>query len=105
MLVHQKVGMDYVPSDFYPAFLDEGEWVLTKGEAVFLRSIGGLEGVADLAGSGSSESINVTVQGYADIDYKKLGNSVADALLRAGVGFKCDERVFARLIKDLMDYV
>ena len=25
-----KVGMDYVPSDFFPAFLDEGEAVLTK---------------------------------------------------------------------------
>lgn len=38
-----KIGMDYVPYDLYPAYLDEGEWVLTKEEADVLRSYGGLE--------------------------------------------------------------
>lgn len=42
-----KVGMDYVPSDRFPALLDEGEWVLTKEEANLLRSVGGLEGLTD----------------------------------------------------------
>ena len=40
-----------------------------------------------------------------EIDYDKLGKATADALISAGVGFKCDERVFAKLIKDLIDYV
>ena len=53
------------------------------------------------------ESVNVTVQSGTgtEIDYDRLGEATADALISAGVGFKCDERVFARLIKDLIDYV
>lgn len=100
-----KVGMDYVPNDMFPAFLDEGEWVLTKEEASLLRKLGGLEGMVAMSGSLRSDSVNVNVQSGKPIDYDKLGVSVADALIKAGVGFKCDERVFARLVKDLIDYV
>lgn len=96
-----KVGMDYVPSDFFPAFLDEGEWVLTKEEANLLRSLGGLEGMVAMSGSLRSDSVNVNVQGGTSIDYVRLGNSVADALIRSEVAFKCDERVFGRLVKDV----
>ena len=70
-----------------------------------LRSLGGLENLAADMNYRNSSDVNVTVQGSAGIDYKKLGSCVADALIRARVGFKCDERVFARLIKDLIDYV
>lgn len=102
-----KVGLDYVPSDMFPAYLDRGEWVLTKEEADLLRSLGGISGVLDLSGQKyPDQTLNVTVQGAANgIDYKKLGESVADALIQAGVGFKCDERVFAWLVKDVIDYV
>lgn len=101
-----KVGLDYVPSDMFPAYLDKGEWVLTKEEADLLRSLGGISGVLDLSGQKyPDQTLNVTVQGANGIDYKKLGESVADALLQAGVGFKCDERVFAWLVKDVIDYV
>lgn len=96
-----KVGMDYVPNDFFPAFLDEGEWVLTKEEASLLRSLGGLEGMVAMSGSLRSDSVNVNVQGGTEIDYVRLGNSVADALIRSEVAFKCDERVFGRLVKDV----
>lgn len=96
-----KVGMDYVPNDFFPAFLDEGEWVLTKEEANLLRSLGGLEGMVAMSGSLRSDSVNVNVQGGTEIDYVRLGNSVADALIRSEVAFKCDERVFGRLVKDV----
>ena len=96
-----KVGMDYVPNDFFPAFLDEGEWVLTKEEANLLRSLGGLEGMVAMSGSLRSDSVNVNVQGGTSIDYVRLGNSVADALIRSEVAFKCDERVFGRLVKDV----
>ena len=100
-----KIGMDYVPSDLFPAFLDEGEMVLTKENANFVRSFGGLEGMADWMNRNNRSDVNVTVRGGSEIDYEKMGESVVEALIRAGVGFKCDERTFARLIKDLIDYV
>ena len=40
-----KVGLDYVPRDFFPAFLDEGERVLTKQENSLFNSLGGFEGI------------------------------------------------------------
>ena len=40
-----------------------------------------------------------------EFDYEKFGRAAADAMITAGIGFKCDEREFARLIKDLIDYV
>ena len=101
-----KVGLDYVPNDMYPAYLDEGEWVLTKEEANLLRSYGGLEGMVSMLDR-NSDGINVTVSGGSgqQIDYKKLGTCIVDSLVRSGVGFKCDDRIFARLIKDLIEYV
>lgn len=101
-----KVGLDYVPNDMFLAYLDEGEWVLTKEEANLLRSYGGLEGMVSMLDR-NSDSINVTVSGGSgqQIDYKKLGTCIVDSLVRSGVGFKCDDRIFARLIKDLIDYV
>ena len=100
-----KVGLDYVPNDMFPAYLDEGEWVLTKEEANLLRSYGGLEGMVSMLDRNSD--VNVTVSGGngQQIDYKKLGTCIVDSLVRSGVGFKCDDRIFARLIKDLIDYV
>ena len=38
-----KVGMDFVPSDYFPAFLDYGEAVLTKEQNAKLRALGGIE--------------------------------------------------------------
>lgn len=101
-----KIGLDYVPSDMFPAFLDEGEWVLTKEEADVLRSLGGIEGVLGIMGqSGIGSSSSTVVQGpEINIDYDKLGRTVTSALVNAGVGFKCDQVVFARLIEDLIDY-
>lgn len=100
-----KIGMDYVPYDLYPAYLDEGEWVLTKEEADVLRSYGGLEGMIGMIDR-SAPSVNVSIQGQnKDFDYEKFGRATVDAMLAAGIGFKCDDREFARLIKDLIDYV
>ena len=100
-----KIGMDYVPCDMYPAYLDEGEWVLTKEEANILRSYGGLEGMIGMIDRNSS-NVSVNVQNRnREFDYEKFGRAAADAMITAGIGFKCDEREFARLIKDLIDYV
>ncbi|MFR5585416.1 MAG: phage tail tape measure protein [[Clostridium] scindens] len=100
-----KIGMDYVPNDMFPAWLDEGEAVLTKEENALLRSYGGLEGMAAMIGRSGRDSVTVNVQSQSDIDYAKLGNAVADAMIAAGVGFKCEGVVFARLMKDMIDYV
>jgi len=101
-----KIGMDYVPSDMFPAYLDKGEWVLTKEEADYLRSFGGLEGMTESLERASNDVVNVTVQGgTGDIDYVRLGDAVVDAIVRAGVGIKCDDRVFGQVIKDVIDYV
>ena len=40
-----KVGMDYVPSDDFPAFLHRGEAVLTSGDADVWRGLGGVSGI------------------------------------------------------------
>lgn len=101
-----KIGMDYVPTDMFPAYLDKGEWVLTKEEADYLRSFGGLEGMTESLERASNDVVNVTVQGgTGDIDYVRLGDAVVDAIVRAGVGIKCDGRVFGQVIKDVIDYV
>lgn len=87
----------------FPAYLDKGEWVLTKEEADYMRSIGGLEGMADRMESVSQDAGSVVVQSSIEIDYKKLGNAVADAITRSGIGVKYDNRVFGRIVKDVID--
>ena len=77
--------------------------MLTKEEADYLRSFGGLEGMTDRIDRSSQEAINVTVQGGTEIDYKKLGNAVVDAIVRSGIGIKYDNRVFGRIVKDVID--
>lgn len=56
-----KVGLDYVPADMFPAYLDEGEWVLTKEEASLLRSLGGLGEVERLISSRNNIGANPTI--------------------------------------------
>lgn len=53
-----KVGMDYVPSDYFPAYLDAGEAVLTADEAKVYRSIGGKGSLQQLVSDRSQQSIN-----------------------------------------------
>ncbi len=40
-----KVGMDFVPSDFFPAYLDYGERVLTQEQNAKFNALGGVEGM------------------------------------------------------------
>lgn len=85
-----KVGMDYVPSDKFPALLDEGEWVLTKEEANLLRSVGGLESltdpvmsasippVADTFGGGLQHNGKITIEVPVSIDGREVARASAD---------------------------
>lgn len=63
-----KIGMDYVPDDFYPAFLDEGEGVLTKENRLY-RDLGGLQGMYHL----STGQFNQNVPDIPEFDYKQMG--------------------------------
>lgn len=40
-----KIGMDFVPSDYFPAYLDYGERVLTREENALFNKLGGLKGM------------------------------------------------------------
>ena len=40
-----KVGMDFVPSDYFPAYLDYGERVLTKEDNARFNQLGGIHGM------------------------------------------------------------
>lgn len=100
-----KIGMDYVPNDMFPAWLDEGEMVLTKEKAAALRSVGGVEGMLNIIGQTPALEPSIIMQEASkDIDYIQLGNAVANAIIASGAGFKCEGVVFARLIKDLINY-
>lgn len=86
-----KVGMDYVPSDYFPAYLDEGEAVLTKQENAMYRQLGGLQGMFALQNQ----------DGYRDtplpeIDYDRLGKITAKAL--EGMGVYMDSKPVGKLI-------
>lgn len=64
-----KVGMDYVPSDMFPAFLDEGEAVLTKQEANAWRSLGGnLQGLLN----SPRQTQNSYSEGITNYNFEKM---------------------------------
>lgn len=79
-----RVGMDYVPSDDFPALLHRGEAVLTEGENRRYRSLGGIDGIeAVLAGGWAASApqepsvvVNVTSPVY--LDGKDISKSVTD---------------------------
>lgn len=65
-----KVGMDYVPSDYFPAYLDEGEAVLTKGEANIWRGMSGnLKNLSQPINS-TTQSLNFDSVGISKSDIK-----------------------------------
>lgn len=66
-----KVGMDYVPSDFFPAYLDKGEMVLTAPEAQKVRSYGGIQGIESML------SANLITNNEMGLDYGKLAEAMA----------------------------
>ena len=88
-----KIGMDYVPSDFFPAFLDEGEAVLTKEENRLYRDLGGLQGMYSL--SGIQEIQNEPVQ-IPEIDYERLGKETAKSM--AGIGVYLEGKPVGKII-------
>lgn len=65
-----KKGMDFVPKDMFPAFLDYGERVLTQEQNLKLNAIGGIKGLdsiysgispASLAGNNNNTTIHYEI--------------------------------------------
>ena len=97
-----KVGLDYVPSDMFPAFLDEGEWVLTKEEASLLRRLGGIEGMLSMIKNPESMR-EVLIQDQQEIDYEAIGEAVYAALKLHGLGLSIGKREFGRIVEDALE--
>lgn len=95
-----KVGLDYVPSDFYPAFLDEGEAVLTKQENALYRQLGGVYGMYTLG--------NANTGSVPEIDYNRLGQVMKKAFDKSGnaaatpeyIALYIDGQEFIRWLQD-----
>ncbi len=88
-----KIGMDYVPSDFFPAYLDEGEAVLTKEENRLYRDMGGLQGMYSLS---SLQDIGRESVDIPEIDYERWGAETAKAL--EGMGVYMDGEPVGRVV-------
>lgn len=87
-----KVGMDYVPSDFFPAYLDEGEAVLTKQENAMYRQLGGLQGMFSMANNTDKPQ----PMDIPEIDYKRIGEETAKAL--EGFGVYMDSKTVGKVV-------
>ena len=51
-----KTGIDFVPGDYFPAYLDYGERVLTQQENLRFNALGGLAGMETALGQGGYDA-------------------------------------------------
>lgn len=86
-----RVGMDYVPSDDFPALLHRGEAVLTAEEAAVYRSLGSR--LSNMSGSMSGPSMNVIV----DFDYDRIATAMAKIQMKIIM----DNRELARALDNM----
>lgn len=101
-----RVGMEYVPSDEFPALLHKGEAVLTAQENALYQSVGGFEGImralSQPTGNGDTYVTLCGGEGQQlDIDYDLLGDRVAYALDKAGLRIVVDKREFGRVVREV----
>lgn len=79
-----KVGMEYVPSDYFPAFLDEGEAVLTREENTMFRALGGVEGMVALSKgyqdirASQSQTRTIVVHTHVDMDGREVARGISE---------------------------
>lgn len=92
-----KIGMDYVPEDFYPAYLDEGEAVLTKEENRMYRDLGGLQGMYQL----SSGTVDQTTVDIPEMDYERIGKEIAKAM--EGMGVYMDSKPVGKMVTSVVN--
>lgn len=101
-----KVGLDYVPSDYYPAFLDVGERVLTAEENAKYTAFGGVARMEAMLGRAPvdmrvSDMTRWSGQNDNQIDYDKLAQANAKAM--EGMTVECDKREFGRVVREVQE--
>ncbi len=93
-----KKGLSFVPSDYFPAYLDYGERVLTRQENQLYSAMGGIGG---MIGMGNFSAGDVTVRFPEElVDYRRLGEATVEAFDRAGIRVYVNSRELGRLIKE-----
>ena len=88
-----KVGMDYVPSDDFPALLHRGEAVLTSREADIYRSLGG--NLESLLATPQVPSMDMYNNYESDFDMGGLVNAI-NTLANRDIVLDINGREFAR---------
>lgn len=71
-----KAGIDFVPSDYYPAYLDYGERVLTQPENAVFTAIGGLEGLQAMMGAAQRQEPQHVEYYFTDDHSTKLDQTI-----------------------------
>lgn len=76
-----KTGIDFVPGDYFPAYLDYGERVLTQGENARFNAMGGLDGMERALSQGmrAGTAGQVTrIEVPVEIDGREVARSTAE---------------------------
>lgn len=97
-----KVGMDYVPSDDFPALLHRGEAVLTATENKKLRGFGGIDGIEKMLSDIEKEApdnLRTFETAAQYISPKQSGN---DRPIHIEIPLNVDGREVARASADYM---